>query len=133
MCPSFNEEDITQEEKDEIIEKAAKKIFQYQMETLAILTLESIKPFVYIGGEMGRVMLAPFLLALGSDFNKAGEKLLTIFEDKDNIEKLIQILEKKIIEEEIDKKKKKEERIEDKLENKKKGWFKWRFIQNSTI
>ncbi len=94
MFPSLpGDEELTQEEVDEIIRKAAEKIHQYGMETVAILTLESVKPLVYIGGEMSRLMLSPFLPALGPDANELGENLINIFEDRENVEKLIVILE----------------------------------------
>src|SRR4030043_69847 len=74
--------------------KTAEKIHSYGMEMVAILTLESVKPMVYVGGELSRVVLAPFLPALGPQYDALGDKLITIFEDRKNIEKLIKILEK---------------------------------------
>jgi hypothetical protein len=98
------------------------------METVAILTLESVKPLVYIGGEMSRVFLAPFLPVLGQDLNQMGEKYITVFEDRDNIEKLIHLLEEKVKEEEAENEKLKQEKAERKSmegEIQKKGWAKW--------
>ena len=95
MCAFIpGEYEISEEEADEIIRTAAEKIHLYGMETVAILTLESVKPLVYVGGEMSRVVLAPFLPALGPDIDFMGEKLIQTFGDRGNIEKLIQILEK---------------------------------------
>ncbi|OGD45545.1 hypothetical protein A3K69_08270 [Candidatus Bathyarchaeota archaeon RBG_16_57_9] len=91
---AWGEVKLTEEEVDEILHKTAEKIQLYGMETVAILTLESVKPMVYIGGELSRVVLAPFLPALGPQYDALGDKLITIFEDRKNIEKLIQILEK---------------------------------------
>jgi hypothetical protein len=94
MFPSLlSDEELTAEEVDEIIRKTAERIQQYGMETLAILTLESVKPLVYIGGEMSRLMLSPFLPALGPNANKLGENLINVFEERKNVEKLITILE----------------------------------------
>jgi len=86
-------EDLSDEEVDEIIRKTAEKIHQYGMETVAILTLESVKPLVYIGGEMSRLMISPFLPALGPAANELGENLINVFEERENVEKLIVILE----------------------------------------
>ena len=86
-------EELTEEEADEIIRKVAEKIHLYGMETVAILTLESVKPLAFIGGEMSRIVLAPFLPALGQSVNELGDKLITVFEDRENIEKLITLLE----------------------------------------
>jgi hypothetical protein len=66
---------------------------QYGIETLAILTLESVKPLVYIGGEMSRLMISPFLPALGPNANELGENLINVFEERKNVEKLITTLE----------------------------------------
>ena len=58
-----------------------------------------------------------------------GEKYITAFEDRDNIEKLIQLLEEKVKEEEAENEKKKQEKAERKsmeIEPEKKGWSKWR-------
>jgi hypothetical protein len=94
MCGLFfDETEITEEEVDEIIRKTAEKIHQYGMETVAILTLESVKPLVYIGGEMSRLMISPFLPALGPAANELGENLINVFEERENVEKLIVILE----------------------------------------
>jgi hypothetical protein len=94
MFPSLpGDQELTEDEVDEIIRKAAEKIHQYGMETVAILTLESVKPLVFIGGEMSRLVLSPFLPALGSSANELGENLINVFENRENVEKLIVILE----------------------------------------
>jgi hypothetical protein len=94
MFPSLpGDEELTEEEVDEIIRKTAEKIQQYGMETAAILTLESVKPLVYIGGEMSRLMISPFLPAFGPAANELGENLINVFEERENVEKLITILE----------------------------------------
>ncbi len=46
---------------EEFIEKVAQKIHEYEMETAAILLLESSKPLVWVGGEMGRFFISPFV------------------------------------------------------------------------
>jgi hypothetical protein len=91
---SYGDLNLTEEEVDEVLRKAAEKIHLYGMETVAILTLESVKPVVYVGGELSRVVIAPFLPALGPQYDTLGDKLITIFEDRKNIEKLIVMLEK---------------------------------------
>ena len=129
--------ELTEEEVDEVIEKAAQRIHQYKMETVAILTLESIKPMVYIGGELSRFAIAPFMPALGPAYNELGEKLIYVFEDRNNIEKLIVRLEELVREEEKEKEQKKqdeeevpsdeenqdkEEQLEEEPKPEKKGW-----------
>jgi hypothetical protein len=89
----FWDQAITEEEEEDIIEKTAEKIHEYGMETPAILFLESSKPLVYIGGEMGRFFIMPFIPAFSEEWGRKGDKLLRVFEKRDNIEKLIVILE----------------------------------------
>jgi transcriptional regulator of heat shock response len=95
MSAIMYNEDITEEERNKIIEYVAEKIIEYNIETISILTLESIKPLVYIGGEMSRMLIAPFLSIFGWELNKIGEKYITIFEKRDNINRLIKLIENK--------------------------------------
>lgn len=112
----FRDLEITPEEEEEIIKKAAEKIHQYGMNVAAILMLESFKPLFYIGGQMGRVFVFPFLPVLGDNIEREGEKFFRIFEQRENVEKLILLLEK--MEE-----KPKEERATQKEDSpQKKGW-----------
>jgi hypothetical protein len=101
--------EVTPEDAEELIQKAADKIIEYKMETIAILTLESIKPWSFVGGELSRAALAPFLPALGEASGIFSEKMLRVFEDRSNIEKLIKILEAQVKKEQEDKKRKKAE------------------------
>ena len=117
----FWDEEVTPEEEEEMIRKAAKKIHKYGMEVPAILTLESVKPLVYIGGQMGRFFVSPFLPALGENIGRSGEKLFTIFEKRENVEKLITLLEEKAKEEEHPPEKE-EQTTTDKEAPPKKGW-----------
>lgn len=94
MCAfSYGEMEITEEEEELMIRRVAEKVQGYGMETVAILALESVKPLVYVGGEMSRVMLAPFMPILGEELNKMGEKYIMIFENRANVERLIVYLE----------------------------------------
>lgn len=99
--------DVTPEDAEELIQQAAEKIIEYKMETIAILTLESIKPWSFVGGELSRAVVSPFLPALGETSGIFSEKMLRVFEDRNNIEKLIKILEDQVKKEEADKKQKK--------------------------
>lgn len=91
--------DLTEEEEEELIEKVAEKIREYRMETPAILYLESFKPLTYIGGQMGRLFISPYLPALSEELEMQGEKILRVFEKRENVEKLIELLEEKSREE----------------------------------
>lgn len=96
----FSYEEISDEEVEKIIEKVAEKIHQYRMEVPAILLLETSKPVSFIGAQLGRVYLSPFLPLLKEDLNIPVEKILRIFEDRENLEKLIKLIEEKAKKEE---------------------------------
>ena len=107
---------ITPEEEEEMIKKAAEKIHQYGMDVAAILMLESVKPLVFIGGQMGRVFISPFLPVLGDNIEREGEKFFRIFEKRENVEKLILLLEK------MEEKPKEEQTTQKEEAPQKKGW-----------
>lgn len=86
---------VTPEEEEEMIRNVAEKIQQHGLNVVAVLMLETFKPMVYIGGQMGRFFLSPFLIILGQDITKRGEKFFMIFEKRENIEKVIVLLEEK--------------------------------------
>jgi len=110
--------ELTPEEIEEVIQEAYKKISEYKMETVSILTLESLKPFSYVGGELVRAALSPVMPALGGDLGLTSEKMLQVFEDRKNIERLIELLEENIKKEEAERKQKREEAKQKKIEEK---------------
>ena len=89
----FSFDELTEEEEEEIITKVAEKIRQYKMEGPAILFLETSKPISYIGIQLGRAFFSPLLMILKDDLNISAEKILLVFEKRDNIEKLLQLIE----------------------------------------
>ncbi|MEM2996847.1 MAG: hypothetical protein QXK52_04995, partial [Candidatus Bathyarchaeia archaeon] len=52
-----------------------------------------------IGGQMGRFFISPLLYGLGDKISLGSEKLFMVFENRDNLEKLIRMLEQKAEEE----------------------------------
>ena len=121
----FRDEKITAEDEEEMINKAAEKIHERGLDLAAVLFLQSYKPLAYVGGQIGRFMIFPFLYFMGGDISRSGEKFFNIFEKKENLEKLIMLVEKKA--EEKDKKKdkiKKDNVIEKEVEESrtKRGW-----------
>ena len=91
--------EITPEEEERVIRKVASIIHKYGMDAAAILFLESFKPLVYVGGELGKFFISPFLPALGEEISISGEKFFRIFEKRENIERLISMLEEMSAEE----------------------------------
>lgn len=115
---AWGDSELPEEEIDRILQAAAKKIHAYGMDLVAILTLETIKPLTNIGGEIGRMLLSPILPALGPDYNMMGDKLIYIFENKKNVEKLIMTLEEMT---RVDEEKKAEKKAQQKALNEKKN------------
>lgn len=97
-----------------MIEKTAEIILKYEMDVPAILFLGSFKPLVSLGGQLGRFFLGPLLPFMG----EREDAFIQTFEKRENIEKLIDILEEA--------KKKEEERRKAEKEAKgkirKSGW-----------
>lgn len=112
--------EITPEDEEEMIKSVANKIHQYGMDVAAILMIESIKPLTFIGTQMGRFMISPFLPAFGERISMGGEKFLRVFEKRENVEKLIRLLEEMAKEE--DRKKKEAKRRAREEGHQKKGW-----------
>jgi len=91
------------EDQEKIIEKAAETIYKYDMDLVAILVLESIKPLATIGSQMTRYMIAPFVPFIG----ERSIPYLATFESKQNVEKLIKLLEERSRKDESDQKNRK--------------------------
>jgi hypothetical protein len=64
-----------------------------KMEAPAILALESMKPLSWIGSQMGRIMVAPWLGVFGFDTMEKADMWMTIFEDRANVTKLVNKIE----------------------------------------
>lgn len=102
--------EITPEIEAEYIEKVAQKIHEQEMETAAILLLESSKPLVWVGGEMGRFFITPFVPIISDKWGVTSEKFFLVFEKRDNIEKLLKRLEELAEEDDAKKRAEKEAR-----------------------
>jgi hypothetical protein len=96
--------EITPEEEEQLIEQVAKKINEYGMDTAAILLLESSKPLVWVGGEMGRFFITPFIPIVSEKWGVKSEKFFLIFEKRSNIERLLKRVETLAIETDMKKK-----------------------------
>jgi len=92
--------EITLAEEEEAIEKLAQIIHKYGMETIAILSLESLKPLVWVGGELGRAFITPFVPVISEAWGQKTEKFFRIFQKRENIDKLLTRVEQLAGEEE---------------------------------
>ena len=106
--------EVTPEDEEELIMKIAQNIHKYGLDMAAILMIESVKPISYIGTQMGRLFISPFLPVLGENIGISGEKFLRVFEKRDNMERLIKAVEELSREEEEQKKAEKAKKLEEK-------------------
>ena len=86
--------EIDTDEEDRIIRKVAEKIHERGLNTVGMILFESLKPLSYFGAQMGHFLVSPYLSMLGDDFGFTGGKLLRIFEKRENLEKLVNTLDK---------------------------------------
>ena len=96
--------EITPELESEYIEKVAQKIHEQGMDIAAILLLESSKPLIWVGGEMGRFFITPFVPIISDKWGVTSEKFFLVFEKRENIERVLKRLEQ-LTQEEDDTKK----------------------------
>jgi hypothetical protein len=85
--------EITPEEEEEMIRKIAERIHKYGMEVATILMVESLKPLTFVGTQMGRFFINPFLPAFGDEIGMTGEKFFQVFEKRENVDRLLETLE----------------------------------------
>lgn len=102
-------------EQQEILDKIAKKVVLWKMSVPAILFLESVKPLNYIGSQM-LVFFEPFVQTLFSW--KDYDEFRKMMEERGNIERLLQTIEKFDSEAQV---REKEEKKRIKEERKRKG------------
>ena len=90
MLNTLDTYSITAEERNKIIDTVARKIRDYGLEIPAIFLLEMGKPLSFFGGQ-GILMAEPFL----SPWLGEGRinKLSAFFDDRQNLELLIQKIE----------------------------------------
>ena len=103
--------EVTQEEQENMIKKAAELISKYDMGLAATLILDSVKSFSSLGGSLGRFFLGPFVPFIGH----REDTFICTFEKKENIESLLEILKAEKIKEE------KKKKIKEEIKKKEKG------------
>ncbi len=84
----FNDEELPPEEVDKVLESVARKIVDHEMELYARFLLAMSWPLAFVGGQLGRVFLSPYLFVFGDKENTVSKRIF-IFEKKENIFKLI--------------------------------------------
>jgi hypothetical protein len=94
MIKLYFEAEMTQKEEEEMIRKIAERIHDYGMDIPGTIILETIKPLSFIGSQMGHVFISPFLPILGVENGLIGEKLIRVFENRGNVDKILKHLER---------------------------------------
>lgn len=84
------EETLTPKQ-EEILDKISRKVVQWKMAVPAIMFLESVKPLSYIGSQV-MVFFEPFVHALFS--LPAYNEFQQMMEKRENVERLLQRIEK---------------------------------------
>ena len=83
-------DELTEEETEQLIEKAASEIERRKLEVPAVLMLECHKPLAFVGSQTS-LMMAPFIAPfLGFDFVNNYSRL---FAKRENVERLLQRIE----------------------------------------
>lgn len=85
--------ELDPERKKYLIEKIASIIVKYEMETPAILFLESLKPVAYMGAQLALPFFAPYMGLLGKDDEIVGNELIALFMERGNVELILKKIE----------------------------------------
>jgi len=93
---AWGDKELPDDEIMRILKLIAQKIHSTGMSTIAIITLETVKPLSNLGAELSRMLLSPILPVLGPEYNLFGDKMIYILQRRENIEKLITMIEEKL-------------------------------------
>lgn len=86
----YMKEELTDQEAEALIEKAAEQIIKRKMEVPAVLMLEMHKPLAFVASQAA-VVFAPYIIPFVGIDN--AENYSRLFAKRENIERLIQRLE----------------------------------------
>lgn len=88
--PELDDEELSPEERDKLIDELARKVVDRRLETPAILFLEMHKPVTFLASQT-MLVASPFLVPL---FGLEGvQKYSRLFSTRENVELLIQRIE----------------------------------------
>ena len=88
----FSDEELPPEEVEKVLESISRKIVDREMDGFAKFVLGMSWPFAFIGGQLGRVFISPYLFIFG-DKESTVSKHIFIFEKRENVFKLIHKIE----------------------------------------
>jgi len=84
----FSEHEVSPEEVDKTVEIIARKVVDSEIELYARFLLAMSWPLVFVGGQLTKVFIGPYLFILGRREDTFYD-YISIFENKDNVFKLI--------------------------------------------
>jgi hypothetical protein len=84
--------ELKPEDEERIINRITGEVMKTELQTVAIIFLETIKPVSQIGSQMSMMFVAPFLTGFGG----LGIDYIKFFEKRENIEKLVKRLEEEV-------------------------------------
>lgn len=84
-------EPLTEQEREDLLDKTAQEILRRKLEMPAVLVLEMHKPFAYLAGHAA-LAFSPFLIPIVGFDNV--NSYTQLFSDRNNVERLMQKLEK---------------------------------------
>ncbi|MBN2379199.1 hypothetical protein JXM67_05300 [candidate division WOR-3 bacterium] len=99
--------DLTEERKTELCTTIAEKVIQFRVASIVIIFLESVKPLSFMGSQL-MVFLSPMVTAFTS--GTWYEEMTAFFEERSNLEMLIQRIEELESDRALEEKKLKEQR-----------------------
>lgn len=99
--------------KEELIEKISNFVVNREMETMAILGLESIKLLAPMGAQLAIPFLTPYFGILSTADEVTANEMITLFMERDNVEQVIKKIEEKseVIRKKMKEKKEKKKKL----------------------
>ncbi|TET16608.1 MAG: hypothetical protein E3J78_08615 [Candidatus Cloacimonadota bacterium] len=89
----YAEEDIPSERRAELIERFAKEIVDRRLSVPAIIFLEMVKPLSFLGSQ-AMIFLEPIIQSVFSF--KSYKEVYLLLEKRENVERLLQEIEKRV-------------------------------------
>jgi len=121
----FSDEELPPEEVDKYLDGIARKVVDRELEVYAKVLLGMSWPLAFVGGQLGRVFISPYLFIFG-DREDTVSKRIFVFEKKENIFKLIHKIDELTEErEKIKEEKRLQEREKDSEKVGKTGLWNW--------
>jgi hypothetical protein len=114
-------EELSETEKNELVEKIASYVVERELQTPAILFLQSFKPNAILGSQLAIVTMSPYF-GLFDLTHEWGPRLIQLMQEQSNIERIIQRIEE-LSKERNDARKAEKMKLKDQQVPSKRGFF----------